>query len=84
MDGKVFGEIITNAEGKQISIYDIGIQHVTEDVGFVPTVDDWFEHFNEEEWQNFRKKRVEERFTKNKPGEKIPQVMKELLQGGNV
>ena len=75
-----FGTVITNSNGKQIRTYDVGIQHVTEDVGFVPTVEDWFEHFNEEEWQVFRHKRIEARLGADKPGDKIPQVMQAKLQ----
>lgn len=80
---ETFGAFITNASGNTISVQDIGIQHVIEDVGFIPTVEDWFEHFIEEEWQVFRKKRLKERVT-NKAGDKIPRVMKIKLGGDAV
>lgn len=77
---ETFGQHLINSVGDAISIYELGIQHVTEDVGFIPTVDDWFQYFNEDEWQNFRQRRIEERLTKDKPGNQIPPRMKDKLQ----
>lgn len=35
---QVFGAAITNADGRRVFVRDIGIQHVVEDFGFVPTL----------------------------------------------
>lgn len=46
-----FGPAITNSEGKQIPTRVIAEQHVIEDMGFIPTVQDWLQnHINPEEW----------------------------------
>lgn len=49
---KVFGVTITNSEGRQISVRDIGEQHVLEDFGgrFIPTVQDYFAGMEFKEW----------------------------------
>lgn len=38
----VFGSSIINQDGKEVSVHEIGVQHVTEDLGFVPPASDWF------------------------------------------
>lgn len=35
---QVFGAAITNADGRRVFVRDIGIQHVIEDLEFVPTL----------------------------------------------
>ena len=49
----VFGQEIINSDGNAVSVYELGVQHVTEDVGFVPTPMDWFEHYDESSWNAF-------------------------------
>ena len=36
-----FGHVVTNSDGKVIPTKIIGEQHVKEDCGFVPTIQDW-------------------------------------------
>ncbi len=36
-----FGDSIPNSKGKQVPVKLIAEQHVTEDCGFIPTVQDW-------------------------------------------
>lgn len=38
---RIFGTTITNSNGKQIPVRLIGEQHITEDLGIIPTVADW-------------------------------------------
>jgi hypothetical protein len=38
---RVFGTTITNSNGRQIPVRLIGEQHVTEDLGLIPTMADW-------------------------------------------
>jgi hypothetical protein len=38
---QVFGDYITNSEGKQVEVRQIAYEHIVEDCGFVPTVKDW-------------------------------------------
>jgi hypothetical protein len=49
---QVFGTVITNSAGKQVSVRDIGEMHVLEDYGgrFIPSVQDFFENMEFKEW----------------------------------
>lgn len=47
---RVFGTTITNSDGKQVCVRDIGEDHVIEDLGFIPTVERWLAHLPMEEW----------------------------------
>ncbi len=51
---QVFGEVITNSEGKKVSVRDIGEQHVIEDFRgkFIPTVQDWLSRMKHEPWMD--------------------------------
>jgi hypothetical protein len=46
----VFGQTRVNSEGKTYSVRDIGEQHVMEDLGFIPTLDKWFEGLEIKPW----------------------------------
>lgn len=58
---EVFGEEIVNSDGNKIKVWDIGVQHQVEDVGFLPTVSDWLENFNEEKWDELKNNKIQER-----------------------
>lgn len=47
---KVFGTTITNSDNKQISVRDIGEDHVVEDCGFIPTIERWLTNIPTEDW----------------------------------
>lgn len=49
---KVFGTTITNSDGKQISVRDIGEQHVLEDFGgkFIPSAQDYIGAIEWSDW----------------------------------
>jgi len=49
---RVFGTYITNAEGKKVSVRDIGEAHVFEDMGFIPTVERWLKTMPIEPWMS--------------------------------
>lgn len=40
---QVFGTNITNSEGKKVSVRDIGEQHVIDDMGRIPTIQDYLD-----------------------------------------
>ena len=44
---QVFGATITNSTGRKIPVRIIAEQHVTEDLGFIPTVADWMRAIGE-------------------------------------
>lgn len=46
-----FGVTIKNSDGKYIPVRLIGEQHVREDCGFVPSVQDWLKGIPQETWQ---------------------------------
>jgi hypothetical protein len=45
-----FGITMTNSDLKEVPIRYIGEQHVREDLGWIPTVKDWFEHIPVQTW----------------------------------
>lgn len=47
---KQFGTFITNSDGRQVSVRDIGEDHVIEDLGFIPTLERWLQHLPTEAW----------------------------------
>ena len=54
---KVYGNTITNSEGKQVSVRDLGEEHVIQDLGFIPTMQDWLETMPIEPWMSGTRKR---------------------------
>lgn len=49
---RIFGKVIQNSEGKDVIVRDIGEQHILEDFGFIPTVQDWAEAVPIQAWMN--------------------------------
>ncbi len=47
---KIFGVTVTNSDNKQVPVRLIAEQHVTDDLGWVPTVKDWFVNLKVETW----------------------------------
>lgn len=47
---RVFGHNITNSDGKEVSVRDVAEQHVIEDLGAIPSLDDWLECMELQEW----------------------------------
>ena len=47
---KIFGVTLTNSEGKEIPVRYIGEQHVKEDLGRIPTAQDWLTQIKPERW----------------------------------
>lgn len=41
---RVFGTTIKNSDGKDVCVRDIAEHHVMEDMGRIPTVEDWLKH----------------------------------------
>lgn len=50
MAEKIFGHTITNSNGRVIPVRWVGEQHVKEDCGFVPSIQDWFLHIKPQRW----------------------------------
>jgi len=47
---KLFGITITNSEGKLVPVRYVGEQHVNEDLGRVPTAQDWLMQIKPQRW----------------------------------
>jgi hypothetical protein len=53
---RVFGTCIVNSDGKQVSVRDIGEDHVIEDLGFIPTMEHWLRNMPIEPWMSGTKR----------------------------
>ena len=60
MAERIFGTTITNSEGKQVPVRYVGEQHVKEDLGRIPSVQDWFSKIEGERWMRPRPHDVDE------------------------
>lgn len=47
---RIFGTTITNSAGRQVPVRFIGEQHVKEDLGWIPSMQDWFRHIRPAPW----------------------------------
>ena len=47
---KLFGVAIVNSDGNQVPVRYVGEQHVREDLGRIPTVQDWLLHITPQRW----------------------------------
>ena len=41
---------ITNSDGNKVQVRDIAEQHVLDDLGFIPSVQDYFQHLESQAW----------------------------------
>jgi hypothetical protein len=46
----IFGTTLTLTNGRIIPTRWVGEQHVVEDLGFIPSVQDWFKHLESQPW----------------------------------
>jgi hypothetical protein len=51
---KVFGILIVNADGVKVSTRDVAENHVLEDLGKIPTMQDYLNHMELAEWMGGR------------------------------
>lgn len=47
---KVFGTYIVNSDGKEVNVRDVAEDHVLDDIGFIPTIQDWLKDMPFTEW----------------------------------
>lgn len=55
---RVFGDMLTNSDGKQVSVRDVAEEHVIEDLGMIPSMQDWIEKMPLEGWMSGTRKRT--------------------------
>ena len=53
---KIFGVNILNSDGKLVSVRDVAEDHIIEDLGWIPSVQDYFQHMAHQDWMGGRKK----------------------------
>ena len=51
---QVFGHTITNSDGKLVHVRNVGEDHVVEDCGFVPTIENWLDNLPVKDWMRGR------------------------------
>jgi hypothetical protein len=60
---QVFGDYVTNSDGKMVEVRQIAYDHIFEDCGRVPTVEEWLQHLQPQPWMmkadETRKRKVE-------------------------
>ncbi len=71
---RLFGERFTNSDGKTVYTRYVGEQHVIEDLGFLPTLEDWFENMQLQDWMMNREKRIKEF------GKGLPKSLKQKIK----
>lgn len=55
---QVFGTYFKNKDGKDISVRDIAEDHVIQDLGFIPSMQDWLNNMPVEPWMGGTVKRT--------------------------
>ena len=50
MAERIFGHTITNSVGRKVPTRFIGEQHILEDLGFIPSVQDWMSNITAQDW----------------------------------
>lgn len=61
---KLFGVAIVNSEGEQVPVRYLGEQHVREDLGRIPTAQDWLLQITPQRWMYGQPLQDEKRPTK--------------------
>jgi len=51
---RIFGVALVNSDGKQVPVRYIGEQHVKEDLGRIPTAQDWLSQIKPASWMHGR------------------------------
>ena len=52
----IFGITIINSDDKEVPVKSIAEQHIREDLGFIPSIQDWFQEIKPKRWMNSTKK----------------------------
>lgn len=58
---KEHGIYIVNSYGKKVPVKSIAEQHIVEDIGFIPTIQDWFKEIRPRRWMESTKKNIKKR-----------------------
>lgn len=69
---RVFGNSIINSDGREVFTRYIGEQHVLEDLGFIPSLEDWLENLELQKWMMSRDMRIHKA---NKAKDRLPKSL---------
>jgi hypothetical protein len=58
---KEFGIYILNSENKKVPVKSIAEQHIREDLGFIPSLQDWFKEITPRSWMASNRKVVKKK-----------------------
>lgn len=47
---RIFGHTLINSDGREVSTRDVAENHIIEDMGFLPSVEDWLESLPQDKW----------------------------------
>lgn len=53
----VFGTYLTNSDGKDVSVRDIAEEHIIQDLGFIPTMEQYLNNMQIQPWMSGTEKR---------------------------
>lgn len=53
---QVFGPCIVNSQGKQIAVRELVIEHIMQDLGFVPTMENYLNNMQLQPWMSGTRK----------------------------
>ena len=53
-----FGEVICNTDKKWVPVRSIAEQHIREDLGFIPSIQDWFREIKPKPWMVSTRKNI--------------------------
>lgn len=61
---RIFGDLITNSDGKLVSVRDVCEEHILEDMGFIPTLANYLDGMPMYDWLGGRSNRGTKKFIK--------------------
>lgn len=65
---KVFGVTLRNSDGAVVSVRDVAEHHVIEDLGKIPTLQDYLQHMALEPWMSGTERHQVRKFVPMRPG----------------
>ena len=68
---RVFGKTITNSDGRVLPTRYIGEQHVMEDIGHIPSLQDWLMPIQAEPWMHSRPQHTDKDISEESVSRKV-------------
>lgn len=80
MAEKLFGVTLTNSDGRVIPVRYIGEQHVREDLGRIPSIQDWFLNIQPQKWMHRGPQEVCSDICAQATGTALPPTPKQVVR----